>query len=1325
MDVKLKEDNRQLTLDPIQENKQEEEQLAQAGQQLTQIRNLQGDLVGDPPAAGDGPDPIQEDTLAATVGELHISKLKEEDKKDTSRVNEKADLKWVSASYREIAGDDREFIHFLDTLDRYLEFDVNALSEESEVEKEQVALLEVKQRIQDYLAKNKERTGEAYQFVHGLQRYFFLEMNGNLGMPVHGARQITVTKKDFKLARGQSYQNVEKVPLFAHEPSPGDIHQGYIGDCYFLAALATVVSKNPQTIKDCMRDNGNGTVTVRFYDDNQKLLYVTVDKVIPKFGRILKEGNKGSHNCLWVQMMERAYAASRLHMENAPDVKIGQKCEKEYNICNPQYQEIRRKLKDAKNDEDKKKAKQELKNLRRTYPYLFTADGTLTDRFQMHYDQIASGLSVDPLRHLLGTKNVTGMADGIAVKTNEKFLTDFDRDLFSSRIDWDSALGLEDEQLKAHLDSSDPEYRKYNSMYQVRNALYTMLVSKMEVEFNAEKQKLAEQHSKEDYDRIMNDILKSFRDKILGGGMNEVDKQMYREFIQRGWPATDKNGNPVDANLPQDVINNILETATWQISNYFRSQLLVRRSAMVFDPAANAYSEREEETFKQIQDALDSGKYVAGGTRQEEKAGGTGLNDENMNEAGIVFTHAYSILGVETREYGEADKKVTRKFVKVRNPWGTQEMEYYHKPGEDKLIRKAARENQGYFLVELSDFHDFFNHLDIVSAPPQNLGLTRDQQEEERRNLDETAGQNRMREKGQALVRMAQRENEIVDNRLLTIDNTAVSQGNPNAEAVESRHQRKKRQSREAKIQEAVRKTQAAGRDMRGRAANYSQGDMADLEKRLNAIKLAETTRLMIAEEYHKRQRDFGNNPSIELNEQYKGAITDADDEQVDADYAELVNSLGQTEEDIKVRKQYQNDIMERRTLRLRIESLTKQIQELDNYLLQAGLSEEISRRKEAAIVERGKLRHQRKVLGMKPGAERTREKKTMARHAKYDVFMGMNRNPSPVSREGVVVNHPETNHNLRNVGRATMGGTKPMYIFRDMNSPNAPNEYDEYLFKEAVNCLGFDKPEGALVTEAASNLQKYICGADASIPAFVVRSGDKVIGSMQKRVRLYEGNVDGVEKVDLYKWQASRQNNPDDNASPLPEDMKNAILREHVLDWLLCNFDTKGENFLQNQDGRLISFDKEASFSHIKEEGAQHMSYTYKPHSNDTIYNTIFRDYANNKIDLDLDSVLPYIEKVEALPDADFLRMFDDMLTQKYGDGSKREEFERVMLERKHNLRKEYEEFFGKLCKERMENIMNERGGVIDVAMGARIEHGRYTFPKPQSKNPQAGQNG
>ncbi|MBO6137919.1 MAG: hypothetical protein J6O71_04825 [Lachnospiraceae bacterium] len=117
------------------------------------------------------------------------------------------------------------------------------------------------------------------------------------------------TKVKFKRTKDGKENKMEMAdrrgePLFAQEPSVRDIVQGSLGDCYFLANLAGLVSRDPDAIRNMMRDEGD-TVTVRFYSKVKKVgridiepVYIRVDKRLPQ--------NFASHS-LWVQVLEKAF----------------------------------------------------------------------------------------------------------------------------------------------------------------------------------------------------------------------------------------------------------------------------------------------------------------------------------------------------------------------------------------------------------------------------------------------------------------------------------------------------------------------------------------------------------------------------------------------------------------------------------------------------------------------------------------------------------------------------------------------------------------------------------------------------------------------------------------------------------------------------------------------------------------------------------------------------------------------------------------------------------------------------------------------------------
>lgn len=75
-----------------------------------------------------------------------------------------------------------------------------------------------------------------------------------------------------------------------------DIHQGQIGDCYFLAALAETTHKHPEIIDRLFTDNFDGTWQVNFAAGT-----VTVDAALPPSAA-------GHTSELWVALAEKAYA---------------------------------------------------------------------------------------------------------------------------------------------------------------------------------------------------------------------------------------------------------------------------------------------------------------------------------------------------------------------------------------------------------------------------------------------------------------------------------------------------------------------------------------------------------------------------------------------------------------------------------------------------------------------------------------------------------------------------------------------------------------------------------------------------------------------------------------------------------------------------------------------------------------------------------------------------------------------------------------------------------------------------------------------------------
>ncbi len=110
---------------------------------------------------------------------------------------------------------------------------------------------------------------------------------------------------DFDWAKRVRLEDRSYEPLFPHLPTPSDVKQGYVGDCFFLGVLMTIVERNPNIITNMMIDQGD-RVKVVFPEKT-----VVVSKKIlvyePVDGKTEALGARGE---LWVQIMEKAYLAA-------------------------------------------------------------------------------------------------------------------------------------------------------------------------------------------------------------------------------------------------------------------------------------------------------------------------------------------------------------------------------------------------------------------------------------------------------------------------------------------------------------------------------------------------------------------------------------------------------------------------------------------------------------------------------------------------------------------------------------------------------------------------------------------------------------------------------------------------------------------------------------------------------------------------------------------------------------------------------------------------------------------------------------------------------
>lgn len=146
-------------------------------------------------------------------------------------------------------------------------------------------------------------------------------------------------------------------------------------------------------------------------------------------------------------------------------------------------------------------------------------------------------------------------------------------------------------------------------------------------------------------------------------------------------------------------------------------------------------------------------------------------------------------------------------------------------------------------------------------------------------------------------------------------------------------------------------------------------------------------------------------------------------------------------------------------------------------------------------------------------------------------------------------------------------------------------------------------------------------------------------------------------------------------------------VASEHVLDWVTSNHDSHSANLMKVPGGGIVGIDKEQAFRFFKDDK---LSTDYAPNvgENPPFYNQFWKDWADNKpgiTDFDPQKMLSAIEKVEKLDDAGYeaaLKKYFDALPPE--DKAAQPNFVQAALDRKKNVRKDFEKFVTDLYRKK-----------------------------------------
>jgi hypothetical protein len=92
-------------------------------------------------------------------------------------------------------------------------------------------------------------------------------------------------------------------------PSPQDIDQHDVGDCFFDATLGSLAAQDPDFVKKMVHDNGDGTYTVHLFTPEGAPVDVTVNNQVPLASDGSLAGVGGPNNqANWASIIEKAFA---------------------------------------------------------------------------------------------------------------------------------------------------------------------------------------------------------------------------------------------------------------------------------------------------------------------------------------------------------------------------------------------------------------------------------------------------------------------------------------------------------------------------------------------------------------------------------------------------------------------------------------------------------------------------------------------------------------------------------------------------------------------------------------------------------------------------------------------------------------------------------------------------------------------------------------------------------------------------------------------------------------------------------------------------------
>ena len=515
-----------------------------------------------------------------------------------------------------------------------------------------------------------------------------------------------------------------RAPIFPHPPSPRDIKQGAMGDCFFLAGLASIVDKDPDAVTKMIRDNGNGTVTVRIFDvegtapnKTFKPFYITFEKSIlhTDFSLMPERADAAAP---WVGLMEKAYA---IHLGSYALLNEG-------GYASDVYEAL-------------------LGKPAVMQPLVSGSIGKKIDSVFCQGDELVPTYKVTPegLKALeqdgLSSKALNQLKTLCNQGLSKQEMTTLIKDLGLEDTGDETGEDTDEDRIKARL--LNPEHKALSDLYDCKKT-----------EIDALRYKPAHLLRREDIEKLFEPSESlSFSNKAINqvclqqgvaDGLDVEVKKILRNRTFKNEHAVYKALAALKPDLStkqiEALIRNIEKPEQPQISKQLQKRILASFAELMAEPRGSGnYKQSQLDLFDQIEQGLESGMIMSAGTPEkihesESDSSQVGKAGEEIVK-GLVGGHAFSITGAIVLKPGDKgypgpDDGPPLRFIQVRNPWGNMPgglalipskllnlagipehgaRKYSYNSKTDQLEAYGSRKAD--YMVELSDFCNNFREI--------------------------------------------------------------------------------------------------------------------------------------------------------------------------------------------------------------------------------------------------------------------------------------------------------------------------------------------------------------------------------------------------------------------------------------------------------------------------------------------------------------------------------------------------------------------------------------------------------------------------------------